>query len=390
MTSSLGSAEHLLRRLGPIDPVPELVELGRAKPVCPMSAGGGPSAFVVTGHDEVVRVLTDPAFSRAALNMPMTGFEKTGGQLLDLDPPEHTRLRRILNAPFSRERVMALRPALWELADQLLDRLVEHGPPADLIEHVVVPFPLTVICDLVGVPRPEQGHVRELTSRALDLTQPAAAHAAATDLTHYFVELIGERRKAPAEDLITELGRAHDDGQLSQEELITALASLVSLGHETTAAALGRAIVIALRRPELVAELAGPSEGDRLLEDLLRLSPATQFTLPRVTTRAEVLSGVSLPAGTVVVPCLISGNQDPRYFADPQTPSSDARARPHLSFGLGPHYCLGANLAREEIRTVMNAIGRRLPGLRLAVEESALPWDKNSLIEALQRIPVTW
>ncbi|GAB2802326.1 cytochrome P450 [Streptomyces daliensis] len=420
-SSDPAAAAGLLRRTGPIDPAPELACLPREQPVCPVQGpDAGTPSYIVTGYDDVARVLTDATFSRAAADMPVTGFEKTGGQLLDRDPPEHTQLRRVLNPAFSRARVATLRPALQRLADELLDQLVEQGPPADLVEHLVLPFPLTVICDVVGVPRPRHPHVRALTAAALDQTRPDEAGAAVTELTAFLDELTADRRRHPAPDLATELTRARDAGRLTHVELVTALTSLVSLGHETTMSALGRALVIALREPARYAALADPSQVDRLVDELLRLAPATQFTLARMATEPCRLGGTDVPAGALVFPCLITGNRDsgrfgtadgldapdasdgPNGLDGPGAPgapgapdvSPDVRARsyphPHLSFGLGPHYCLGAHLAREELRVVLGTVSRRMPGLRLAVDEAALEWDRTSLVEALHTIPVTW
>ncbi|MEU1054429.1 cytochrome P450 [Streptomyces sp. NPDC005876] len=380
----------LLRRTAPVAPSPDLLRLSRERPVCPVQGLDDPLAFVVTGYDEVARILTDPAFSRAAVNMPVTGFEKTGGQLLDLDPPEHTRLRQVLNPAFSRARVAALRPALERLADTLIDALIAHGPPADLVEHLVLPFPLTVVCDLVGVPRAQRSHVRALTAAALNLNRPDAAQAAATDLAGFLAELVAMRQSRPAADLTTELSQAHQAGRLTHIELVTALTSLVSLGHETTAAALGRALVLVMGQPARLAALANPDRTDSCVAELLRLAPATQFTLARMATKPMLLADTALPAGALVFPCLIAGNHDPHRFSTPEQPAQPPPRPPHLSFGLGPHHCLGAHLAREELRAVLGAVGRRLPQLRLAVDESALEWERMSLVEPLRHIPVTW
>ncbi|WP_024804099.1 cytochrome P450 [Nocardia sp. BMG51109] len=391
MNSSPPDLELLLRRTDRIEPPPGLVRSARTLPVRPVSLPGGSAAYLVTDYDAVRAVLEDPRFSRAASQIRFTGFEGGGGQLVDMDPPAHTALRKVLMPAFSARRIARLRPAVERVANGLLDDLVEQGPPADLMSSFAIPFPLMIICEMWGIPDADRDRIRQWTLEAVDLTSVERSRRAAREMTAYVEGLIALRRREPGPDIVTELLAARETGALTDIQLTTMLASIACLGYETTIATLGRSVVRLLREPDLYRALAtNPDTAAHVVEELLRLAPPTQLVLPRVATSDVELSGVPIPGGCPVLPCTSVANRDPHRFPAGDRLTGTRADTHHLSFGHGPHYCLGASLARLELTVALTEFAQRLPWLRPAVGEEELRWTDGSLTEGLHALPVTW
>ena len=383
----------------PYSPSPDLAELREKCPVPRIELPDGTVAYLATRHADVRRVFTDPRFSRAAAAGPNRPTRELGSlvedSLIGMDPPQHTRIRGIISGAFTARRVEELRPRVAELIDAMIDGLEAAGPPADLVHHVSAPLPLYVIEKLFGIPHEDTDRVREWSDALVgdwdaDPEPPRAALAA-------FGGLIAERRKHPGDDLMSALIAAWDaQDDLTERELISVTAGVFVGGHETTTNQINLFLVLLSRHPEQLAGLRGddPAAVARAVEELSRYIQLgdTGVLMPRVTTAEVELSGTRIPAGSAVLPAVVSANRDAAVFADPDRLdlARTANANAHLGFGAGPHHCLGAALARMELQEALGALLRRLPGLRVAVSEAALRFKPGLVVNSLIELPVTW
>jgi cytochrome P450 len=383
----------------PYAPSPDLAELREKCPVPRIELPDGTIAYLATRHADVRRVFTDPRFSRAAAAGPNRPTRELGSlvedSLIGMDPPQHTRIRGIIAGAFTARRVEELRPRVAELIDAMIDGLEADGPPADLVEHVSAPLPLYVIEKLFGIPQEHNEQVRRWSDALVgdweaDPEPPRAALAA-------FGELIAERRKQPGDDLMSALITAWDaQDDLTERELISVTAGVFVGGHETTTNQINLFLILLSRHPEQLAGLRGddPAAVSRAVEELSRYIQLgdTGVLMPRVTVEDVELSGTHIPAGSAVLPAVVSANRDAAVFADPDrldiTRTTNTNA--HLGFGAGPHHCLGAALARMELQESLGALLRRLPGLRIAVPEAHLRFKPGLVVNSLIELPVTW
>jgi len=381
-------------------PAPEFVELQRTRPVARFRLADGKEGWLVTGFDDVRRVLTDPRFSRAAATGPDvadTGLgEASAGSILGMDPPEHTRLRRLVAGAFTARRVQALRPRVAELVDELIDRILVAQQPADLVENFCLPLPVQVICELLGVP-PEDRHVFHGWSDAVlgDISRdPAEVAAAFGHLGAYLAGLIAAKRAQPGDDLMTALIQARDaQDRLSEEELVGLGLTLLVAGHETTANQITMILLTLREFPDQLELLRRrPETIPQAVEELMRFVQLGEIGagLPRVTTEQVELSGVRIPAGVTVVPVMTVANRDPRLVADPDRLDVTREQAPHLGFGAGVHHCLGAQLARMELQEALRGLLTRMPRLTIDLPVDRLSFKKGVIVRSVQALPVRW
>jgi cytochrome P450 len=378
-------------------PSPDYARFREGSPVPRIELPDGTIAYLATRHADVRQVFTDPRFSRAAAAGPNRPTRELGSlaedSLIGMDPPQHTRIRRIVASAFTPRRVEELRPTVARLIDESIDRMLAAGPPADLITYVSAPLPIYVISKLFGIAEADQDRVREWSDGLVgdwdaDPETPKAALAA-------FGELIAERRKDPGDDLMSALIAAWDEqDDLSERELISVTAGIFVGGHETTTNQLNLFLLVLARHPDQLAALDGndPEAIARAVDELSRFIQLGDngILLPRVTTEEVSLGGVTLPAGSAVLPAVVSANRDATVFADPDRLDVTRANNPHLGYGAGPHHCLGAALARMELQEALGALLSRLPGLRLAVDESELRFKPGLVVRSLEALPVTW
>ncbi|MDJ1132049.1 cytochrome P450 family protein [Streptomyces iconiensis] len=356
--------------------------------------------WLVTRYEEVRAVLRDPRFVNSPHSLP----ERRGGQdprdrlmevlgipeeysvhilesVLTSDPPDHTRLRRLVSRAFTARRIPSLRPRVEEITDKLLDALPGHADEygvVDLIEHFAYPLPITVICELVGVPEVDRPRWRDFGSDLASL-EPERIATSFPAMVGHLRELIAERRAEPRDDLITTLIRAQDDdgGRLSDTEMITLVMTLVLAGHETTAHLIGNGTVALLTHPDQLRLLK--EDGELLphaVHELMRRCGPVQMTQLRYAAQDVELAGTRIRQGEAVQPVLVSANHDPRHYDHPErldlTRQSAGRGEDHVGFGHGTHYCLGASLARQEAEVAIGRLLRRHPDLSLAVAPDQL------------------
>ncbi|NUR87754.1 MAG: cytochrome P450 [Nonomuraea sp.] len=358
-----------------------------------------PPGYLVLRYEDVRRVLSDPVlFSSALSPFPGTGEVDSeqerrlrAGQLIGFDPPEHTRLRRILTPEFTLRRMRRLEPRITEIVDSALDGLEKAGCPADLVEHFAMPVPSLVICELLGVPYDDRDGFRQRSARLLDTSLPMRERLAARqDERDYMAELVSRAQAEPREDMLGMLVREHG-GDLSTDELVGIACLLLLAGHETTANMLALGTLALLRQPdELAAIRDEPGRAEPAVEELLRWLTVIQTLPPRTTTADVEIAGVAIPAGSLVICSLSAANRDRALLEDPDLLDTARGAAGHVAFGHGVHHCLGAPLARMEMRIAFPALFRRLPRLGLAVPYEQIAFRRFSSVYGVQSLPVTW
>ncbi len=298
------------------------------------------------------------------------------GNLLGLDPPEHQRLRRMLTPEFTIRRMKRLEPRIVEIVDQHLDAMESAGPPVDLVENFALPIPSLVICELLGVPYDDRDDFQRRSARQLDLSIPIAERI---DLQRqgraYMQSLVERARTHPGDDILGMLVREHGT-ELTDDELIGIAGLLLLAGHETTSNMLGLGTLALLRHPEQLAAVRDdPDAVGPAVEELLRWLSIVHSAIPRITTTDVEVAGVPIPAGELVFVSLPSGNRDPGFIDSPEMLDIRRGAPGHLAFGHGVHHCLGAPLARMEMRIAFPALLRRFPtlGARRGLRRCAVP-----------------
>jgi cytochrome P450 len=356
----------------------------------------GELAWLAARYDDVRLVLGDRRFSRAMAtdaDVPrMTAGKQDPGVIMALDPPEHTRLRTLVAKAFTQRRVEQLRTRIRELAEGLADALVAHGQPVELVENFALPLPVAVICELLGVPVTDRPKFQAWSDAVLSTNPTTAAQHEQnwTQFHAYMSGLIAQRREEPADDLMTALIQARDEhDRLSEFELVGMCNGILLAGHETTASHIPNFIHVLLEHPERLAELrADLSLMPAAIEELLRFVPL-QFGpgFPRYATEDIEVGGTLVRAGDPVVLSMEAANRDPRQFADPDELRFDRGDNPHVGFGHGAHFCLGAALARIELQEGLRALITRLPGLRVAGE---IEWKIDMPVRGPRRMLIGW
>ncbi|MFF7459693.1 cytochrome P450 [Kitasatospora sp. NPDC008115] len=386
---------------GICQPIRELDELRTTHPVAQVTLPDGTPAWLLTRHADVRQALFDPVFSNRVMpampNMPQNEVTAIMNEsLVGMDPPEHTRLRKLVSRAFTVKRIDALRPRITELVDELITAMQAMPQPVNMVEAFSVPFPVQVICELLGVPRTDEHDFREWADTLLGdwMTDPVKRDEAALRFREYFTALISAKRTDPGDDLITALIAASDEGdKLTEREIVHLCVGMLINGYETTANAIGMFLLVLRRHPEDFARLiADPTGVPAAVEELLRfVQTGTSGTgQPKITKREVVLSGVTIPAGALILPGTGAANRDPEVFTDPDRLDLTRAENPHLALGGGLHHCLGAQLARVELQEALLGVIRRMPNVEIAVPESELRMKPFSALRGLQELPITW
>lgn len=390
-----------MRREG-FDPVPEMGALRDDEGVRQVETAFGMPAFLVARHADVKAVLADSARfsneSRRAFDAPgapkLSAEERDrmrAGNLLGVDPPEHTRLRRMLTPEFTVRRMRRLEPRIVEIVDDHLDAMEKAGPPADLVADFALPIPSLVICELLGVPYADRASFQERTSRLLDISLPMDERLElGRESRAYMADLVARAQAEPGEDMLGMLVRDHGH-DLTTDELIGIAGLLLVAGHETTSNMLGLGTLALLRHPEQLALVRDdPAAVAPAVEELLRFLGIVHSGIPRTTTQDVEIGGVAIPADSLVILALAGANRDPRFLADGDHLDVTRDAAGHVAFGHGVHHCLGAPLARMEMRLAFPALLRRFPGLALDVPFEEVGFRAFHFIYGLRSLPVTW
>ena len=381
------------------NPYPLLARFRTASPFTELDG-----ALVVFGrYDQCSRILRDPRASsereRSLLTPPELRERERTRSFLSLDPPDHTRLRRLVASAFTPRVVATLAPRIAEITQELLTAAAggSRACELELVSQLAYPLPVRIISELLGVPPEDHGrfagwsaklaHSVQPSFGALDQAERAAAEQAAQEFGEYFTELIAARRADPAEDLLTQLVRAGDAGdRLTVEELIATCVLLLVAGHETTVGLISNAMLALLRNPGQFAALAAdPGLAAGAVEETLRYDPPVQLT-GRVAKRGITIDDLEPADGAVLLLLLAATGRDPAVFADPDVFDIKRGAREHLAFAAGPHFCLGAPLARLEATIALRTLAVRLAGPVL--DESALAYKPNFNLRGPERMVI--
>ncbi|MEV4317878.1 cytochrome P450 [Actinocrispum sp. NPDC049592] len=383
-----------------LNPSPQTIGTGDGEPLVRVRLPYGGEGWLARRYEDVKVVLADPRFSRAVAfgkDVPRaTSYISDQPGILDMDPPDHTRLRRLAAKAFTARRVELLKPRTQEIIDGLLDKMTAAGPPADLMDSVSWPLPITVICELLGVPVEDRAKFRAWTDASLSITAYTLEEImdARQSLREYMAGLIAERRREPADDLLTGLVKARDEeDRLSEQEMVQFAVGLLIAGHETTANQFGNFMYTLLTHPDQLAALrADPGLVDAAVEEMMRYTPlgGASSGFPRFATEDLELGGVLVREGEAVFVDITAANRDPRVFDRPEELDITRESNPHIGFGHGAHHCLGAQLARMELRLALSTVLRRFPDLSFAVAEAQISWKRGRFIRGLETFPVTW
>ncbi|MGC5660283.1 cytochrome P450 family protein [Micromonospora sp. WMMD723] len=375
-----------------------LTSMHAAGPVRQVRLPNGVPVWMVTRHAEVREALNDPRlsnrdqhdwFDQGALSPQVRSAMNTS--MLRIDPPDHTRLRRLVAKAFVPRRIEALRPRVEHLSGDLLDRLAAGADEADLIAGYASPLPVQVISELLGVPVEDRANFRRWADAfSAGLGAPVFPVREVTDFVAHLQGLVARRRVDPDDALLSALIAARDQSdRLTEDELISTAFLFVVAGHETTTNLIGNGLYLLLRTPELADHIrAHPEDLPQAIEEFLRYeSPVTGAALRTVTT-AMNLFGTEVAAGDLVMVSLHAANRDDAAFADADRFLMNRERNPHLSFGYGIHFCMGAPLARMEAQVAIGDFLARFPQARLAVDADAIEWHPGLLTRGLSALPV--
>lgn len=384
--------------LSPDEPESGLHALIAGRPVIPAELPDGSTAWLVSGYEQVRQVFTDQRFSRALAAAPgrsLNALElSTAGTIVGMDPPEHTRLRKLVVGAFTTRRVEGMRPRVAAIVDELIGAFTAGPQPTDLMANFCLPLPVRVICELLGVPVADVDKFHAWSAMLVGTWEHDTDEVimAGVAVYEYLAELIKSKRRQPGDDLLDALIAARDSGdRLSEEELIVLSGSLLIAGYATIATQISLSLVTLLDHPAELARLrADPSLISGAVEEMLRYVTINVLPLARVTTEDVRLGGVTIPADELVLPLSWVANRDPQVFSEPGRFDVGREPASHLAFGTGPHHCIGAPLARLELQESLRALITQLPGLALAVPPADLTFKSGMALRTLRELLVTW
>jgi cytochrome P450 len=378
------------------DPLGFFARLRESRPVAPVRMPGYGRAWIVTRYADVRTVLTDPRLAKDVHRWPGGGrsrpSEATGvyAHMLHADPPDHTRLRRLVQKAFTPRRVAQMRPRAEKIAAGLLDEMAAAcGDVTDLLGAYARPLPITVLSELLGIPVADRAWIA-VTVAAYD--ERAEHQRVERELAAYFAGLIAARRSEPGDDLVSALVVARDNSAgdgLTGNELLSAVYLLVMAGFDTTVNLIASGTLALLTHLGQMARLRqDPSLPPAAVEELLRFTNPVNHANDRFTTEDVPVGGVVIPPGEWVFPAISSANRDPARFPGPDRLDLGRDTSGHVAFSHGVHYCLGAPLARMEAEVALGALLARFPRISLAVAPPELRWRPVSLMNGLESLPV--
>ncbi|MFE0760273.1 cytochrome P450 family protein [Streptomyces smyrnaeus] len=372
---------------------------GTPDPTCPVqpvqSSSSGHTSYLVTGYAQARQALGDPRLSKdTAAFFADKGSRRrlhpaVAQNMLASDPPQHTRLRKLVTKAFTTGAVAALRPFIGQVTDALLDQWPAHGR-VDVIAKLAMPLPVTVICELLGVPGADRPDIKRWSADLFTAGRPERIDAASHKIAEYMTGLIAEKRNRPDNALLDHLISVRDgEDELSEQELVSLAVLLLVAGHETTTNFIGNALLALLQQPADLKRLRrDPDLVPGTLDELLRYTSPVSTATFRYTTEPLSLGGVKIPADAPIQVAIGTANRDPERFAFPDQLDLSRNASGHLAFGHGIHRCIGAPLARAEAELALHAILARFPEIRLAVPPEQLVWQPTRLVHGLAALPV--
>ncbi|MFB6819820.1 cytochrome P450 [Streptomyces sp. NPDC056347] len=383
------------------DPYPVYEKLRAQGPVHHVRPPDGPEVYLVVGHEACRAALTDPRLSRDWRNsgdmsqiVNAAPDDPSLAHMALSDPPDHTRLRRLVTREFTSRRIDGLAPRVQEITDSLLDDMTAGGRRrADLVAELALPLAMTVICELLGVPELDRTSFHRWSNEILAPTSPEAEAGAYTEQAAYLPRLIDAKRAAPGDDLLSALIHTVDgDGdRLSPDELIGMCSLLLIAGHETTVNLIGNGTRALLAHPDQLAVLQeDPTLIDNAIEEILRYDGPVESAQERLALQDITLAGTLVPAGSTVRIVLAAADRDAARFDAPDSFDIRRETSGHIAFGHGLHHCLGAPLGRLEGRTAIRTLLERCPALAADADPATLTWVPGMLLRGVRELPVRW
>jgi len=377
----------------PINPAPELARIRSEQPVFgvrrPLPTGGSLTMWLITKYADARELLssrdTSNSLGRSESAAAQPGF------LVSLDPPDHTRIRRMLTGQFSMRRLTAMRPYIEQITTKLLDQMEAGGPPVDLMQAFALPLPSLVICELLGVPFEDQADFQRRSDTMLDVSVTSKQQAQNTlEMNTYMQSLVNRHRQNPGDDILGMLIRDHAD-ELTDEELVGIGNILLVAGHETTANTIGLGTLLLLQHPDQFALIRDdPEMITSAVEEILRYLTIVDTGTPRIILKDMIIGDQLIQAGDVAMVSLPSANRDVDFIADPDLFDVTRQPQAHLTFGHGIHQCLGQQLARLEMSVALPALLQRFPTLSLAASVTELTFRGDGPVNGVRELPVTW
>lgn len=396
--------EYRLSRSHPFDP-PELLREFRRRPIGKVTMDDGTQAWLVTRHQDVSAILRDPRFSSHGgynnLSSPsakQVGAWEYTSSFGHMDGAGHARTRHILAEGFSPKRIDALRPRLERIVHMCIDRLLEAGPPADLHKAFSMRVAGQVVGVVVGMPADYRRAIDEymdILAAVMEAPSPRAKKrytAKLIELYHRCAQLLRQPHEEPAETPFARVHSAWREGRLTDHEACSALTNLTAIGHPISASSISLSTLMLLQRPELARVIGGKGHAARAaVDELLRYHTPLNWGIPRTAAEDVPLDGVVIRKGDKVMISLTSANRDESVVRDPDAFDVDRDdVRRHVTFGDGPHICLGQWLARVEVEIAISALATRMPTLRLAVPLEEIRFTENTYLFSVERLPITW
>jgi cytochrome P450 len=383
-----------------VEPDPLYTKLRAECPVSEVSTKDGKRAWLVTRYEDARNALLEPRFTRGDTLDEQTvqamGVAGPAGRtaLIYADPPLLNESRKLISAYFNVKRVEALRPRAQQIVDELLDGMIAAGGPADLMTGLARPLPIRIICELLGIPVSDSEEIRKSVELLMSIEgkKPDDIRDAFVFVYGYLGKFIAELRENPGDDLLSELiGTDKIEEPLTDGELVGLAMLLFVTGHETTMTQIVNSCLVLLQDEAQLAKLReNPDLLDSAVEELLRFVPLGHAGLPFAASEDLEFGGVRMAKGDLVFVSKLSANRDEDAFPGADTLDLARTPNKHIAFSHGPHYCLGAALARMELRVAIGSLIARLPGLRLAVDPADLTWRTGSIQRGPESLPVTW
>ncbi|WP_031044040.1 cytochrome P450 [Streptomyces sp. NRRL F-5650] len=377
---------------------PVLADLMREGPLTRVRLPHGEGwAWLATRYDDVKAITNDPRFGRAEVTRRQVTrlaphFKPRPGSLAFADQPDHNRLRRAVAGAFTVGATKRLRPRAQEILDGLVDGMLAEGPPADLVERVLEPFPIAVVSEVMGVPAADRERVHSWTRQIISTSGGAeAAERAKQGLYGWITETVRARADSDGDDVYSLLGAAVGRGEVGETEAV-GLAGPLQIGGEAVTHNVGQMLYLLLTRPELMARMRErPEARGTALDELLRwISHRTSVGLARIALEDVEVRGTRIAAGDPVYVSYLAANRDPEVFPDPDRIDLDREPNPHLAYGNGHHFCTGAVLARMQTELLVDTLLERLPELRLAVPADQVAWRRKTMIRGPRTLPCAW
>jgi cytochrome P450 len=386
------------KRTCPYEPPAGYQEIAAAGPVLKVTLYDGRESWIITGYKESREILTHPNLSsqRTHPNFPIVAprFRSPIARnlaLIAMDPPVHDTYRRFLNPHFSLKSVRSMRPAIQEIVTGFVDRIIEHGPPADLISMLAVPLPSLVICQHLGVPYEDHEFFQDASGKVM-LAGEQESGQAAQDLVDYLDKLVRQQLEHPTDGLLGRLVKERVlEGEMIHDELVSIALVLLIAAHETTSSSLALGIITLLQHPDQLARLhADIDQLPKAIEELLRYIATTDLVATRIAKGDIEIAGHLIRAGDAVLVSGTLANRDEQTHERANELDILRSDSYHVTFGFGIHQCLGQNLARLELEIAMRELFTRIPDMRLAVPVDQLPILGSGTVQRVLELPVEW